>query len=732
MRIYFSKATLVFFCLFLSYQSLEAQDLFKVLGIVIDSETEVGLPNANVIIPDLDMGTSTDESGRFVLEKLPIGSHRFEVSIIGYKRNISTLDIINDEINLIIKLDLEPLIMDRVEVQGLITSRLSTEKVEVITGDHISKQEIQSLSELLESVPGVDVQTAYSLGRNVNVSIRGSSDYKPGGYNNRVLLLLDGFPILIPNSGAADWNAVPINNIQRVEVLHGPASALYGQNSMGGVINLITKHSGSNDKPSFSLSLGNYGAKRLNASTGFSLGSFQAFGDVSTISSDGHRFNADSELFRLSGKLERKKGEKELLTLSTIFTESLTGHPGFVNPDRPSLVSYRLSRRSSRYLQLHHRLKLKSKIAWSNSVAVHSFLTNYKDRKDTPIEAIEGNSRYDDLSITGRSELFSMLSSSMVIIAGIEGGFEKSNVTVMNPIYGIPLQQTLASFFQTKKSFGGGWSFVSGLRADYRRVDPGNNFSPRIFKAFSPKLSITYRQPSKGILFISINKGFRAPSLSELYLLHASSYGLFLQGTPSLKPESVWALETGYKHEYSNSLLWKVQLFHNRYRDMIDFVYAIPVKALNWQSVSSSGAELQLETKLKKDVRASFDYSFLYMKNITGDTPLLYRPKHKLNGTLSLNQKNLLVSISGRFVSRQRYEDFLAHDYELIDNRVIFPLEWMPSLFLANSNFSYKFRSVMFSVKIENIFDSEYQLIQDYPMQGRTWIFSISNKLKGV
>ena len=131
------------------------------------------------------MGTSTDESGRFVLEKLPIGSHRFEVSIIGYKRNISTLDIINDEINLIIKLDLEPLIMDRVEVQGLITSRLSTEKVEVITGDHISKQEIQSLSELLESVPGVDVQTAYSLGRNVNVSIRGSSDYKPGGYNHR-------------------------------------------------------------------------------------------------------------------------------------------------------------------------------------------------------------------------------------------------------------------------------------------------------------------------------------------------------------------------------------------------------------------------------------------------------------------------------------------------------------------------------------------------------------------
>jgi len=729
MHIYYLKVTLVLFYLFLPVQSIIAQEFSIVSGIVIDSETEIGLSNANIIFPDLDMGTSTDDSGRFILEKLPIGSHRFEVSIIGYKRNISTVDLLKDENNLIIKLDVEPLIMDKVEVQSLITSRLSTEKVEIISGDQIAKQEIQSLSELLESVPGVDVQTAYSLGRNVNVSIRGSSDYKPGGYNNRVLLLLDGFPILIPNSGAADWNAIPINNIQRVEVLHGPASALYGQNSMGGVINLITKNSKSRDKPSFGLSLGNYGAKSFNASSGFSVGSFKAFGDISTISSDGHRFNSDSELFRLSGKLEQNKGDGKLLTLSTIFTESMTGHPGFVTPDRPSLVSYRVSRRSSRYLQIHHRLKFKRKIAWSNSLAVHSFLTNYKDRKDTPADAIEGNSRYDDLSITGRSELFSMLSSNTLIIAGIEGSFDKSNVTVMNPIYGTPVQQTLASFLQARKSFGGGWSFVSGLRADYRRVDPGNNFSPRYFKALSPKLSINYRYSTKGILFLSINKGFRAPSLSELYLLHASSYGLFLQGTPSLNAESVWALEVGYKYDYSKNLFWKAQLFYNRYRDMIDFVYAVPVKALNWQSISSSGAELQLQTNLRKNVRLSFDYSFLYMENLTGDSPLLYRPKHKFNGILTFNKKKIFASISGRFVSKQLYENFLSHDYDLVDDKVIFPLKWMPSLFLVNANFSYKFHSIIFSTKIENIFDKEYQLIQDYPMQGRTWIFSISNKL---
>ena len=165
-----------------------------------------------------------------------------------------------------------PYLLDGVEVRGLMTSRLSTEKVEVITADQIDQREAHSLSELLAFVPGVDVQSAYSLGRNVNVSIRGSSDYKPGGYNNRVLLLLDGFPITIPNSGAADWNAVPIDNIQRVEVLRGPASALYGQNSMGGVINLITETPESNQQRSVVVSMGSYGFSKVAGSGGLSIG----------------------------------------------------------------------------------------------------------------------------------------------------------------------------------------------------------------------------------------------------------------------------------------------------------------------------------------------------------------------------------------------------------------------------------------------------------------------------
>ena len=127
------------------------------------------------------------------------------------------------------------------EVVGRYPSKHTPNFTDNITRDLISEQKSQTLSELFRNVLGVDVQMEHNVGRNANVSIRGSSDYKPGGYNNRVLVLLDGFQMSIPNSGSVDWNGMPLEFIERVEVLKGPQSSLYGQNSMGGVINLVTK-----------------------------------------------------------------------------------------------------------------------------------------------------------------------------------------------------------------------------------------------------------------------------------------------------------------------------------------------------------------------------------------------------------------------------------------------------------------------------------------------------------
>ena len=125
---------------------------------------------------------------------------------------------------------------------------------------------------------------AHEHGRNVNISIRGSSDYKPGGYNNRVLLLIDGFPAAIPNSGSSDWNAIPIENIERIEVVRGPASSLYGHNSMGGVINMVTRSDSPNNVLAYQAGIGSFNNGALNLNYSRNLHKFNVFTTFGSVS----------------------------------------------------------------------------------------------------------------------------------------------------------------------------------------------------------------------------------------------------------------------------------------------------------------------------------------------------------------------------------------------------------------------------------------------------------------
>ena len=302
MRAFFPSVTLGIFYSLVFTTILFAKDSGTISGRVVIAGGNVGLANANVIISELSIGTATDSSGGFLFKNLSAVFYQLEVSVIGYKTSNSKVEVKDGEATtVVLNMFVQPLFLEEIEIQGLLSSRLSTEKVEVITGNEISERKVQSLSELLTSIRGIDVQTAYPFGRNVNISIRGSSDYKPGGYNNRVLLLLDGFPILIPNSGAPDWNAVPLSNIQRVEILHGPSSALYGQNSMGGVINLISKSSDNYNVPSANISFGSFGTRNLGASMSMDLTSYRVSSHMESFVSEGHRFNSNFNLLRFSG-----------------------------------------------------------------------------------------------------------------------------------------------------------------------------------------------------------------------------------------------------------------------------------------------------------------------------------------------------------------------------------------------------------------------------------------------
>jgi len=571
---------------------------------------------------------------------------------------------------------------------------------------------------------------AHDHGRNVNISIRGSSDYKPGGYNNRVLLLIDGFPAVIPNSGSSDWNAIPIENIERIEVVRGPASSLYGHNSMGGVINMVTKSDSPNNVLSYQAGIGSFNKGALDLNYSRNLHKLNVITTFGYNASDGHRFNANHNNIRSSIKLNGNIFGNQRWLISSIISKSFNGQPGFVYADNPELKSFRQSERTSSYLHIFYSRPLLNNGILSISLAINHFNTIYNDRNDTPQSELQGSTVYKDKGHIWRNEYQKVFNDKSVITMGTEVGLDLSKADVINFIYDQPKQSTMAIFSQLKKNISENLILDFGLRYDYRQVQGGEQYRKILFEAISPKLNI-YFKPNDNVQYhLSVNRGFRAPSISELFLQYESSYGLQYLGNSQLQPEFMTAIELGIAKFKTQQQTWFLNLFYNYYSNMIDFVYTIPVESINRTDVEGYG--LELGSKLANPFNLgniTFSYSYLKMMDIQNSGPILYRPAHKAKIGLNKELSLMNISLMFRYKSTQQYEDFLSTDHPIINNTVRFPIKILPELFLFDLKLSKNFSDYEVELSIKNIFNQDYVLIQNYPMPGITWHINFSKTI---
>ena len=696
---------------------LTASRATTVSGYVRDSVTEKSIPNANVYIRETEEGVASNPYGYFELN-LSNGTYTLETSVIGFKTDLR--EIIIDENITEINIVLQTAILEfsEVHVRGLFTTRLGYESVDVINSDKIKSMDKESVSGVLRDIPGVDVQFAHPNGRNVNVSIRGSSDYKPGGYNNRVLILLDGFPILIPNSGTPDWSSLPLESIKRIEVDNSPASAQYGHNSMGGVINLITDHNGTDNNTILRLSGGANTTGQVSLTHRKKKGEWTYGINTMARSSEGHRFNADDKIARIRTYLRYGDNKGRIYRLSHILSYSDIGHPGFI-----SSPSYRRSDRLTQYIQGHGFYPITNGLSMSHSIFLNKFDTHYYPRNNIPDDYTDTDQTYyDDLTVGFRSEMLITKWARWIVMAGTDVDWSHSDVDVFNSMYDAPSQLSVGGFIQSKYSIGNGWNFGSGLRYDYRRSNPGGNYQKRIYTHLSPKINIMYTSRGKRAFTLAYSEGFRAPSLSELYLYYESSYGLITKGNPELTPEKVKAVELTYEHPHSDAWYWSISLFHNRYENMIDFIYAIPVLSINREGVTGMGGEFQFKWKPIDTLTFRGSYAYLDMTD-RGGAPILYRSKHR--GQVNVRYQAALVNIQLGIQawSKQIYEDFLSGSH------FDFPIRELPERIIPELILSREVNGFTGSLHITNLFDTKYELIQDFPMPGRSWQFNLTKTL---
>ena len=209
-----------------------------IVGQVIQSGDHHEMDLVHVHIDPSDQTSVTDTSGIFRFEDLEPGYYSLSLSSLGYvpiRRD--SIWIGEGEVKeMSFEMDIATLDADAVVITAsrkAQTVALAPAAVAMITAEKIASRNLQTFDQAFDELTGVQV-TRSSGGSIQAVSIRGASEVAGGGIGNRVLLLLDGRPILSPDSGGALWNLVPLQSIGRIEVVKGAYSSLFGSSAMGG------------------------------------------------------------------------------------------------------------------------------------------------------------------------------------------------------------------------------------------------------------------------------------------------------------------------------------------------------------------------------------------------------------------------------------------------------------------------------------------------------------------
>lgn len=251
-------------------------------GTVTDASTKETLVGASVVVPEDGTGAYTDETGSYTLSIEVKGRQQVKVqySYTGFAKQ--TLNIPLDEGNQVRDIRLEPEDFTTEDVVITASKGFEQKQSDVTVSISVMKQEAIDLqattdvSTAITQIPGIDVLDG-------QVSIRGSSGFAYG-VGSRVMVMMNGLPLLSGDASSVDFRLIPVDNISRIEVVKGASSVLYGSSSLGGVINIITDDAGEKPKTSIRLRGAIYDQPRFKA--------LDWDGDASPYQASAHLFHS--------------------------------------------------------------------------------------------------------------------------------------------------------------------------------------------------------------------------------------------------------------------------------------------------------------------------------------------------------------------------------------------------------------------------------------------------------
>ncbi|MEN8224965.1 MAG: TonB-dependent receptor [Bacteroidota bacterium] len=708
-------------------------------GKVSDAVTGESMPGVNIII-DTTAGGTTDNEG-FYEHHLPEGHHILIFKYIGYRDHTIDITLEKDEV---VQKDilLHPV---SIELNTAVISasryeqRLSdvTVSMEVIPKKYIESISTRELDKAISTIPGVDIIDGQA-------NIRGGSGYSFGA-GSRVLVLLDDLPILEGGVNDVKWDALPLEIVERVEIIKGASSALYGTSALNGVISLHTISPGIKPLTRVELSGGAYmkpGRKEMawfwdhNPFFGnLKFSHLRKSGPVdisiggSGFYDEGYRQSNDLRYLRFNTGIRYTPAKLKGLSLgvnSNFHTQSLCDFLIWQDADSGAYMQ-----NPEAITPMHGtRLTVDPYVSYFDARnGRHSLKTRYFNVTNKFDEDEDKNNRSD--------YYFSEYQYQKTFRHGLHWsiGAAFSYTEVNTSLYGNHSGSTQALYTQLDHQFFDRLSASLGVRWERYTLDRTDDESKPVFRT-----GINYQLARISYIRASFGQGYRYPSMAEKYT-STSLGGLKIFPSPALDPESGWSAEVGIKQGIVLDN-WRAYIdiaaYWMEYTNMIEFIFGvhnpegelpsieyIGFKSINTEKARINGVDISLNGQGNAgSLFVQFFAGYTYMNPLdlsedsiaaeaNGHQILKYRYRHSAKADVEVKYKKLfwgLTSVYSSFMKRidAAFEENILGQY-FFPGLKEYRIENNKGAWVFNLRAGWNLSpSSKISIHINNLFNKEY------------------------
>jgi outer membrane receptor for ferrienterochelin and colicins len=677
----------------------------RLSGVALDEATGKPLWGVNVVVRGTWLGAVTGEDGRFEVAGVPAGSRDVEASLMGYEKRIVPSLRVEAGAATDVTLRLRPTLIRRPpEVVTASRRKQAVEDapatVDVVGDEEIRGRSAVTLDRVLENTAGIGITDG-------QIDLRGSTGFNYAA-GSRVLLMVDGHPLINGDTGGINWDAIPIEEVERVEVVKGAGSALYGSNALAGMVNVITRDPSAKpetrvrmtggvwDEPAYGawrwtdrfLTYRLFTEKKLNFRNALSFGGLdvshsRTVGPVGISVTAGRKGgtgfgqNGWFSRWNAGAKVKARTSDRAMLVVSAGVTDNDHGEvTQWLSQSRPLEVPPSEAGNSIRYIKADatatYRAVLSQSLAYTLKANWYRnrWKNDYQDNRDAAL-----TNKY------GAEAQFDALWGRHAATFGTEAAFDRAD----SDIYGHPEMLDLALYGEDALRFAERMTLTAGLRYDFHRV-----LGVYSDDQFSPRVGLVFRPGAGSSLRASVGRGFRAPSIAEMFADITVSGFHVTQNLDLRKAERAWSAELGAGQALElgrlipavsgwTPVLWlDAALFRSEYRNMIE-VGIKPggrdIQFLNIGSAVTQGLELRARGSLWSGrLTGQAGYTFVDSRDLETDRPLRYRARHRLNAGAEWKAGRLAVGVDVRRASR--IEETLIYDSDervpvrVVDGRI--------------------------------------------------------------